>query len=138
MKLSIKFPENLLTHSLLEQRLIPCICKIATEFEIEFLDPLPEAAGTVLEWDRAELEKRAIGGVGGQYSHYAHGRVTLKKLILISTKYWILKCFIGFLDGAASWKMVTMRRRGSYGMMNKLKKRGLKKRDKKRGQIYLD
>lgn len=80
MKLSIKFPENLLTHSLLEQRLIPCICKIATEFEIEFLDPLPEAAGTVLEWDRAELEKRAIGGVGGQYSHYAHGRVTLKKV----------------------------------------------------------
>lgn len=80
MKLSIVFPQILATESLLEQRLIPCICKISKEFEVSFSDPLPEVTGIVSEWDRAELELRAIAGGGGQYSHYAHGRVTLKKI----------------------------------------------------------
>ena len=80
MKLNIVFPRAMIAESLLAQRLIPCVCKISKQFEICFLDPLPEVAGVVSEWDRSELELRAISGVGGQYSHYAHGRVTLKKI----------------------------------------------------------
>ncbi|WP_092304269.1 hypothetical protein [Pseudomonas sp. NFIX28] len=82
MKLNIRFPKNLATDALLGQKLIPCLCKVSKEFEVSFLDPMPEVSGVVSEWDRKELELRAIAGVGGQYTHYAFGRITLKEVEL--------------------------------------------------------
>lgn len=80
MKLKIDFPDNLITDDLLRQVRIPCFCKVAAEFEILFSDTVPNSSGMVSEWDRKELELRAISGAGGQYTHYANGLITLKKI----------------------------------------------------------
>ncbi|MDK1397490.1 hypothetical protein [Pseudomonas protegens] len=78
MKLRIEFPEDLRTEQLLRQVRIPCLCKISENFEICFSDTVPESSGIVLEWDRKELESRAVAGGGGQYTHYANSLITLK------------------------------------------------------------
>jgi len=77
VKLNIVFPENMKTEQLLMQERIPCVCKISKNFEISFSDTVPEATGTVSEWDRRELELRAIAGAGGHYTHYANSLITL-------------------------------------------------------------
>jgi hypothetical protein len=80
MKLNICFPENMRTEQLLEQERIPCFCKISKEFEISFSDVVSKASGFVSEWDRRELELRAIAGGGGQYTHYANSLITLRMI----------------------------------------------------------
>lgn len=80
MMLKIKFPDNLITDELIGQVRIPCLCKISTEFEISFLDTVPESSGIVLDWSREELEQRAVAGAGGEYTHYNNGLITLKKI----------------------------------------------------------
>ncbi|WAH59583.1 hypothetical protein LZ023_08560 [Pseudomonas silvicola] len=80
MKLNIRFPQNMHTENLLRQARIPCLCKISREFEICFSDTVPESSGTVFEWDRNELELRAIASGGGQYTHYANSLITLRKV----------------------------------------------------------
>jgi len=82
MKLNIEIPKNLATEQLLKQKNIPCFCRVAKEFEILFQDPFPESVGIVSEWDRRELEKRAVAGAGGRYTHYTNGMVTLKEIDL--------------------------------------------------------
>ncbi len=89
MKLKIDFPENLITDDLLKQEQIPCVCKISNEFEIYFSDTVPKSAGLVLDWDRQELELRAVAGGGGEYTHHANSLITLKKSMLIVTKLLI-------------------------------------------------
>lgn len=79
MKLKIEFPDNLITGDLLRQVRIPCFCKVSKEFNISFSNTVPESSGTVLEWDRKELELRAVGGAGGQYTHYANSLITLRR-----------------------------------------------------------
>ncbi|NBF04897.1 hypothetical protein GV819_21665 [Pseudomonas sp. Fl5BN2] len=49
-------------------------------FEICFSDTVPESSGIVLEWDRKELESRAVAGGGGQYTHYANSLIALKEI----------------------------------------------------------
>ena len=80
MKLNINFPDNLITDELLRQERIPCMCKISKEFEISFSDTIPESSGIVSEWDRKELELRAVASAGGKYTHYAFGLITLKEI----------------------------------------------------------
>ncbi|WP_072412243.1 hypothetical protein [Pseudomonas sp. NFACC04-2] len=80
MKLKIEFPKNLVTDELLGQKRIPCVCKIASEFEVFFAETIPESSGVVLGWDRKELELRAVAGAGGQYTHHASGLITLKDI----------------------------------------------------------
>ena len=63
---------------MVRQKNIPCLCKVAKEFEIEFLDPLPAATGSVQGWDWQLLAQRAVAGVGGMYTHYAFGTVTMQ------------------------------------------------------------
>lgn len=76
--LHIDLPKNLISEELVRQKNIPCFCKVAKEFEIEFLDPLPEATGVVQDWDWKLLHERVISGVGGLYTHYTFGMVTLE------------------------------------------------------------
>ncbi|MCO3324626.1 hypothetical protein [Pseudomonas aeruginosa] len=78
MKLRIEFPKDIRTGYLLRQERIPCLCKVSKEFEIYFSDTIPESSGVVLEWNRKELELRAISGGGGRYTHYGNGLITLK------------------------------------------------------------
>ena len=80
LQLNISLPKNLVTADLIRQKNIPCLCKVAKEFEIEFMDPLPEATGVVHGWDRRLLEERAVAGAGGLYTHYAFGLVTLDQV----------------------------------------------------------
>ena len=79
MKLNIVFPENMHTKNLLKQERIPCLCKISKEFEIFFSDSVPDSFGIVSDWDRSELELRAVAGGGGVYTHYANSLITLRE-----------------------------------------------------------
>lgn len=82
MILNINFPDNLIVESLLSLGEIPCVCKIrgGLSFEIEFLYPLPEAAGFVENWNVDDINKRAPAGAGGKYTHYCFGQIELKKI----------------------------------------------------------
>ena len=99
MILNINFPDNLITASLLQQRNIPCICRVSTIFEISFQSPLPEAAGTVDGWDRKEIDDRAPAGAGGKYTHYALSQVTLK--IVAPNQYQIND--LAFFNRTVGW-----------------------------------
>lgn len=80
MKIKIDFPKNMITDGLIVQERIPCVCKIARNFEVCFSDTVPESSGIVEEWDRQALESRAVAGGGGEYTHYANGLITLRKI----------------------------------------------------------
>jgi hypothetical protein len=80
MKLKIFFPKNMITDSLIRQERIPCVCRISTEFEISFSDTVPASSGTVLDWDRRELEQRAAAGAGGKYTHHSNSLITLNPM----------------------------------------------------------
>lgn len=80
MLLKIQLPDNLVVQSLLEQKNIPCFCRVSgSSFELLFQDPLPEATGVVEGWTQRVIDERADAGTGGQYSHYCFGMVTLMK-----------------------------------------------------------
>lgn len=78
MILHITLPKNLISEGMLRQKNIPCLCKVGKAFEIELLAPLPEATGVVQDWDWKLLAERSIAGVGGIYTHYRFGIVTLE------------------------------------------------------------
>jgi hypothetical protein len=99
MELHIALPHNLVSAELIQQKNIPCLCKIAKEFEVEFLDPLPEATGIVQGWDWRLLHERAIAGVGGTYTHYTFGMITLE--VLQSDVYRIID--LAFFDRMFGW-----------------------------------
>lgn len=99
LQLRISLPVNLAAADMVRQKNIPCLCRVAKEFEIEFLDPLPEATGVVFRWDRRMLEERAVAGAGGPYSHYAFGLVTLDQLE--PDIYWIVD--LAFFNRIFGW-----------------------------------
>ncbi|RIJ08330.1 hypothetical protein DXT77_21425 [Pseudomonas sp. 91RF] len=78
MNLNIDFPDNLITDELLVRKRIPCFCKVSTDFEISFSVTVPESSGLVFGWDREELERRAVAGGGGRYTHFSNGLITLE------------------------------------------------------------
>jgi hypothetical protein len=80
LKLNIHFLANRITDDLLRQQRIPCLCKVSTQFEISFPDTVPESSGIVSDWSREELERRAVTGAGGLYTHYANSLITLSKI----------------------------------------------------------
>jgi hypothetical protein len=80
MKLRVKLPNNLITSELLMQELIPCLCKVSVNFELTFFETSPQVTGVMEEWDREELELRAISRIGGEFTHNACSRVTIKQV----------------------------------------------------------
>lgn len=81
MLLKIKLPDNLVVQNLLEQKNIPCFCRIRGNlFELLFQDPLPQSVGTVEGWTQKIINDRAQAGTGGEYTHYCFGMVTLKRV----------------------------------------------------------
>lgn len=80
MLLKIQLPDNLVVKSLLEQKNIPCFCRVrGTSFELLFQGPLPQATGVVEDWTHKVIDDRAPAGAGGEFTHYCFGMVTLKK-----------------------------------------------------------
>ncbi len=80
MLLKIQLPDNLVTQGLLEQKNIPCFCRVrGSSFELLFQHPLPEATGDVEGWTQKVIDDRAPAAAGGEYTHYCFGMVTLKK-----------------------------------------------------------
>ena len=79
MILTIDFPDNLSTRMLLELSNIPCFCMVGREFEILFHPPLPEACGSVREWEMRRLQERAPAGGGGAYVYHQPGLITLRQ-----------------------------------------------------------
>ena len=80
MEIDLTISKNLRTGRLVRQREIPCICRIARQFEISFVEPLSEAHGIVTSWDRKEIEARAQAGAGGIYTHYCFGKISLSPI----------------------------------------------------------
>jgi len=81
LDLKISLPRNLTVTSLLEQRNIPCFCKIGGSFfELAFQAPLPAVAGEVIGWNAEVIDERAPARGGGSYTHYCFAMVTLKQL----------------------------------------------------------
>jgi len=80
VRLEICFPKNMISEMLLENEKIPCICKISDKFEIYFSDTVPDVTGIVTDWDRKELELRAVAGAGGKYTHFSNSLITLNKI----------------------------------------------------------
>ena len=70
MKLIINFAKDLLSQSLVQQKNIPCLCKIGINFEVHFPCLQYEKFGLVEDWDRKELEWRAPAGAGGAWTHH--------------------------------------------------------------------
>jgi hypothetical protein len=78
MELDITFPNNLSTAEMLKVRRIPCLCSIDGEdFNIAFQPPLPDVSGKVCGWTPSIISERAPAGVGGQYTYFCFGMVSL-------------------------------------------------------------
>ncbi len=109
MEIELSIVKNLVTSSLLEQRDIPCICRIAREFEIDFVSPLPEAHGVVGNWDLTKINERAPAGAGGKYIHYCFGKLSLARTE--GDKYQIIE--LSFFNRAVGWCPIIID--GEYG-----------------------
>ena len=81
MLLKVQFPDNLVVKNLLEQKNIPCFCRIrGLSFQLLFQNPLPIAVGDVDDWTSKEIDDRSPAGAGGEYTHYCFGMVTLEQV----------------------------------------------------------
>ncbi|WP_157632240.1 hypothetical protein [Variovorax sp. CF313] len=80
LALEISLLSNLTVKSMLEQKNIPCFCKVGgNHFELAFQHPLPAAVGKVTGWSTEMVDARAPAGGGGPYTHYCFATVTLEK-----------------------------------------------------------
>ena len=67
LQVQVKFVDDLHTENMLKTAQIPCLCKIAKNFEIDFLVAYPQVTGIVTGWDYKELALRVGAGAGGEY-----------------------------------------------------------------------
>ena len=80
LQVQAKFEDDLHTENMLKTSQIPCLCKIAEKFEIDFLVAYPQVTGLVIGWDYKEIDLRVSAGAGGEYLHYKYGLITISKL----------------------------------------------------------
>lgn len=79
--LRAQFPEDRFVAEILSLPKIPCICKIGQgKFLIEFLEPLFEAIGEVVDFDLNDINGRVPVGAGGEYLHYSFALITLRRV----------------------------------------------------------
>ena len=110
MILEINFPENLRTPYLIKQEKIPCTCKISSRiFEINFDFSTPPLSGVVIDWDRKEIEMRAVAMAGGRYTHFNPGLITFKKIE--KNKYKVI--YLSFFYEHFGWCPILIN--GEYG-----------------------
>lgn len=110
MELELTIAKNLLTQRLLEQREIPCVCRIrGLHFEIIFIEPLPEAHGKVSNWDSKKIDERAPAYGGGTHTHNCFGRVSLKRIE--GDRYAVVD--LAFFNRAVGWCPIIID--GDYG-----------------------
>lgn len=109
MILHIELPQNFVAEEMARQRDIPCLCRVATDFELLFQEPLPVAAGLVTGWDSNLLNDRAMAGAGGEHTHYSFAMVTLEKMTQNVFKIMDLS----FFNRSVGWCPILMN--GEYG-----------------------
>jgi len=80
LEVNVHFEDNLYTKKILEVNDIPCVCKISSTFEIEFLEAVPQVTGKVLNWTHKDIDARVPAGAGGDYTHYNFGIISISKL----------------------------------------------------------
>lgn len=80
LQVQAKFEDDLHTENMLKTTQIPCLCKIAENFEIDFLVTYPLVTGIVTGWEYKEIDLRVSAGAGGEYLHYKYGLITISKL----------------------------------------------------------
>ncbi|MBZ6532280.1 hypothetical protein [Acinetobacter seifertii] len=80
LEVIVNFEDNLYTKKILEVNDIPCVCKISSTFEIEFLEAVPQVTGKVLNWTHKDIDARVPAGTGGEYIHDKFGMISISKL----------------------------------------------------------
>ncbi|NUE94721.1 hypothetical protein, partial [Acinetobacter seifertii] len=80
LEVIVNFEDNLYTKKILEVNDIPCVCKISSTFEIEFLEAVPQVTGKVLNWNHKDIDARVPAGAGGEYIHDKFGMISISKL----------------------------------------------------------
>ncbi|MCG8284445.1 hypothetical protein ACG9XY_06835 [Acinetobacter seifertii] len=80
LEVIVNFEDNLYTKKILEVNDIPCVCKISSTFEIEFLEAVPQVTGKVLNWTHKDIDARVPAGAGGEYIHDKFGMISISKL----------------------------------------------------------
>ena len=110
MKLLIDFPDTLSTEMLLEQKQIPCFCKVSSDFSVSFEHLFPNRIeGQIQNWDIEKISNRAPAGAGGEYLYFQHALITLQKLNKSSYNVIELKFFC---EGIGWCSIIS---EGSYG-----------------------
>ena len=79
--LKAHFPDDHFAIEILSLPKIPCICKIGQgRFSIEFLKPIFEVEGEVLDFNINDINARVPVGAGGEYLHYSFALLTLRRV----------------------------------------------------------
>ncbi|CAM9350901.1 hypothetical protein [Acinetobacter bereziniae] len=80
LKVNVNFDDNLYTKKILEVNNVPCLCKISSTFEIDFLEAIPQVTGKVLNWNHKDIDARIPAGAGGDYTHYKFSMISISKM----------------------------------------------------------
>ena len=80
LKVTVNFDDNLYTKKILEVNNVPCLCKISSTFEIDFLEAIPQVTGKVLNWNHKDIDARIPAGAGGDYTHYKFSMISISKM----------------------------------------------------------
>ncbi len=83
--------------------------RIADEFEIDFVSPLPEAHGVVNNCDSTKINERAPAGAGGKYVHYRFGKLSLAQIE--GDRYQVIG--LSFFNRTVGWCPIIVD--GEYG-----------------------
>ena len=68
---------------LIKSERIPCLCKVSSNFVVEFNDVLPEPiTGTVEDYSSRELNLRAPAFGGGKHAYYNPALISLQRVRL--------------------------------------------------------
>ena len=111
--MNIEFPSLLIEQMFLESKLIPCICKISGEINIDFSPPISTSVfkGVINNVANDEIESRIIPCVGGQYYSINHSQITIEKVE--EGSYQVLELKLFNLGPEFGW--TTFITGGSYG-----------------------
>ncbi len=110
IEIELTIARNLVTRTLLEQKDIPCLCRISgPNFELSFIEPLPPGHGKVTDWSAKRIDERTPAYGGGKYSHNCFGKVTL--LEIEEGKYKIVD--LTFFNHDVGWCTIIIN--GEYG-----------------------
>jgi hypothetical protein len=92
-------PTNIYAEEVLMSENVPCLCKVKfnDSFEIELLTIEPTVTGIVKGWTSDDIDARTPASVGGEYTHYKYGLITLSQIEENTFKIENLSMFLNFV-----------------------------------------